>query len=231
MLDLADVTRHASWTAFGAAHRARGGRLLVLTAKGALSYTEYRFAAGDTLLLGRESAGAPKEVHDAADARLRIPLKAGPALAQRGAGRRDGSGRSVAADERISPLSGTTARSRTARPGPGPGSKSLRDRICAAFEALEDEQSGRFVRPPAGPLRTQGLDASRRGRRGRRRRRDDIMKGRVFEKVGVNVSTVYGRFSPDFAKRSKARPRTRASGPAASRSWPICRARMCRPCT
>jgi len=75
--DLADVTRHESWTAFGAAHRARGGRLLVLTAKGAHPYTEYRFASGDTLLLGRESAGAPKEVHDAADARLRIPLKPG----------------------------------------------------------------------------------------------------------------------------------------------------------
>ena len=48
-----------------------------MTAKGAHSYTDYEFAAGDTLLLGRESAGAPEEVHDAADARLRIPLKAG----------------------------------------------------------------------------------------------------------------------------------------------------------
>jgi len=74
---LADVTRHASWAAFQAMHRARGGRLLVLTAKGALSYTDYAYAAGDTLLLGRESAGAPQEVHDAADARLRIPLKPG----------------------------------------------------------------------------------------------------------------------------------------------------------
>ena len=74
---LADVTRHASWAAFLAVHRARGGRLLVLTAKGALSYTDYDYAAGDTLLLGRESAGAPEEVHDAADARLRIPLKPG----------------------------------------------------------------------------------------------------------------------------------------------------------
>ena len=76
-LELASVTRHASWHAFLAAHRARGGRLVVLTAKGALSYTDFAFAAGDTLLLGRESAGAPEEVHAAADARLRIPLKAG----------------------------------------------------------------------------------------------------------------------------------------------------------
>ena len=74
---LAEVTRHPSWTAFLAAQRARGGRLLVLTAKGAHSYTEFEYTAGDTLLLGRESAGAPQEVHDAADARLRIPLKPG----------------------------------------------------------------------------------------------------------------------------------------------------------
>lgn len=76
-LALAEVTRHASWTAFLAVHWERGGRLLVLTGKGALSYTDFDYAAGDTLLLGRESAGAPQEVHDAADARLRIPLKPG----------------------------------------------------------------------------------------------------------------------------------------------------------
>ncbi len=76
-LEMAEVTRHASWQAFRRAHTARGGRLLVLTAKGALSYTNYEFAPQDTLLLGRESAGAPQEVHDAADARLRIPLRPG----------------------------------------------------------------------------------------------------------------------------------------------------------
>ena len=76
-LDDADLVRHASWKDFRAAHRARGGRLLVLTAKAALSYTEFEYAAGDTLLLGRESAGAPQEVHEAADARLRIPLRKG----------------------------------------------------------------------------------------------------------------------------------------------------------
>jgi tRNA (cytidine/uridine-2'-O-)-methyltransferase len=76
-LELAEVSRHASWDAFLAAHRARGGRLLVLTVRGALTYTEFAFAPGDTLLLGRESAGAPPEVHAAAVARLRIPLKPG----------------------------------------------------------------------------------------------------------------------------------------------------------
>jgi tRNA (cytidine/uridine-2'-O-)-methyltransferase len=76
-LERAEVTRHASWDIFLHALRARGGRLLVLTAKGALAYTDYAFEAADTLLLGRESAGAPPEVHEAADARLTIPMRPG----------------------------------------------------------------------------------------------------------------------------------------------------------
>jgi len=76
-LGKADVVRHASWADFLAAQRARGGRLVLLTTQAALSYTDYEFAAGDTILVGRESAGAPGEVHGAADASLRIPLRPG----------------------------------------------------------------------------------------------------------------------------------------------------------
>ncbi|HEY1631679.1 MAG TPA: tRNA (cytidine(34)-2'-O)-methyltransferase [Rhizomicrobium sp.] len=73
-LEKAEVIRHSSWTAFRAAQR---GRLILLTVKGSAPYTDFAFAADDTLLLGRESAGVPQEVHDAADARLRIPLRPG----------------------------------------------------------------------------------------------------------------------------------------------------------
>ncbi len=76
-IERADFVRHPSWKAFLAVQRARGGRLVLLTTQAALSYTGYEFEADDTILVGRESAGAPGEVHAAADAALRIPLKPG----------------------------------------------------------------------------------------------------------------------------------------------------------
>ncbi len=73
-LDKAALTRHADWDAF----RARlPGRLVLLTTAGEQSYHAFSFRPDDTLLLGRESAGVPPEVHQAADARLAIPMKAG----------------------------------------------------------------------------------------------------------------------------------------------------------
>lgn len=73
-LKSADIRRHASWKEF---QDGRAGRLVLLTTKGAMAYTDFAFDAGDTLLVGRESAGVPEEVHRSADARLVIPLKAG----------------------------------------------------------------------------------------------------------------------------------------------------------
>ncbi|HVT81875.1 MAG TPA: tRNA (cytidine(34)-2'-O)-methyltransferase [Phycisphaerae bacterium] len=73
-LEMAAVTRHASWEAF---RGALSGRLVLLTSKGSDPYTEFLFRPEDTLLLGRESAGVPEKVHNASDARLRIPLKPG----------------------------------------------------------------------------------------------------------------------------------------------------------
>ena len=69
---LADIVRHLSWDHFHTALQARGSRLIVLTAHSPVSYTGFSFMKGDTLLVGRESAGAPDEVHAAAHARLKI---------------------------------------------------------------------------------------------------------------------------------------------------------------
>lgn len=75
-LDGVALTRHESWTAFQSALHASPtrGRLLLLTTRGNTSYAEFAFRPGDTLLVGRETAGVPDEVHAAADARLAIPM-------------------------------------------------------------------------------------------------------------------------------------------------------------
>ena len=74
---LADMTRHASWAEFLAAPQRRTGRLLLFTTRGAAPLHDFAFRTDDTLLFGRESSGAPQEVHAAANARLYIPLAPG----------------------------------------------------------------------------------------------------------------------------------------------------------
>jgi tRNA (cytidine/uridine-2'-O-)-methyltransferase len=73
---LAEITRHASWTAF---HEGIGGRrrLVLFSTRAERRFPEFAFAPDDVLLMGAESSGVPEAVHRAATARLRIPMAAG----------------------------------------------------------------------------------------------------------------------------------------------------------
>lgn len=75
--DKAQVTRHASLAAFVAAPERKDGRLVLVETDGAVSFQDFSFSTGDTLLLGRESAGSPGEVYAAAQASVRIPMRRG----------------------------------------------------------------------------------------------------------------------------------------------------------
>lgn len=72
-----DIARHASWDGYLEGLRAvPGSRLVLLSTLGSVPYTDFSFRPGDTLMLGRESRGVPEEVHQTADAAVRIPIAA-----------------------------------------------------------------------------------------------------------------------------------------------------------
>jgi tRNA (cytidine/uridine-2'-O-)-methyltransferase len=76
-LDAVAIVRHRSWQNFSVWRSRDGCRLVLFTTSASVSYLDYRYGADDVLLFGRESAGVPPEVHDAADVRVKIPMRDG----------------------------------------------------------------------------------------------------------------------------------------------------------
>ncbi len=74
-LDAVTIARHPSFALFEAWRRGERRRLVLLTTAGAVPYTALAFRPGDVLMVGRESAGAPAEVHAAADIRVTVPMR------------------------------------------------------------------------------------------------------------------------------------------------------------
>ena len=76
-LEFSNYRRHNSWNDF-LAYREQNpqeyGRLILLTTQGKQSFIDFKFEPNDIILMGRESAGVPENVHEKADAQLLIPM-------------------------------------------------------------------------------------------------------------------------------------------------------------
>jgi len=76
-LEMASLTRHLDWDAFSLWRKEQQMRLVLLTTKTDVSYTDFKFTKDDILLFGRESAGVPDHVRDQCDQRLTIKMREG----------------------------------------------------------------------------------------------------------------------------------------------------------
>jgi tRNA (cytidine/uridine-2'-O-)-methyltransferase len=73
-LEMAALTRHDDWNTFEKWRSGEMRRLILFTTAAETAYTDFRFLSGDILLFGRESCGVPQYVHEAASARVLIPM-------------------------------------------------------------------------------------------------------------------------------------------------------------
>lgn len=76
-LDRLTIIRHASFADFEVWRRGEGLQLVLMTTAAESSYLDHRYADDQVVMVGRESAGVPDAVHQAADVRLRIPIRDG----------------------------------------------------------------------------------------------------------------------------------------------------------
>jgi len=76
--DYLALKKHLSWEKFYRWSQENAYRIILLTTKSKKNYFDYKFQSNDIILFGRESAGAPRYVHEIVDQRLKIPMIEGP---------------------------------------------------------------------------------------------------------------------------------------------------------
>jgi tRNA (cytidine/uridine-2'-O-)-methyltransferase len=76
-LDQVEIVRHVNWAAFERWRLEARSRLILFTTRASLSYLDHAYRVDDILLFGRESSGVPNVVHEAAQARLLVPMREG----------------------------------------------------------------------------------------------------------------------------------------------------------
>ncbi len=74
--DKINITRHDSWNDFYDIYNGKR-RIILMSTKAAVPYTDFEYRENDILLAGRESAGVPGNVHESVDSRIYIPMQAG----------------------------------------------------------------------------------------------------------------------------------------------------------
>ena len=72
-IDLLTIDRFSSWDNFQNTQKNKK-RIILMTTKAAMPYTEFNFEAGDILLAGQESLGVPEHIHNEVDARIYVPM-------------------------------------------------------------------------------------------------------------------------------------------------------------
>jgi tRNA (cytidine/uridine-2'-O-)-methyltransferase len=76
-LDYVTLRRHVSWASFSAWRTAERLRLVLFTTSATTSYLDHAYRPDEVLMFGRESSGVPDAVHQAANVRLKIPMRPG----------------------------------------------------------------------------------------------------------------------------------------------------------
>ena len=71
-MDIGQIEFYQSYEKFF--EKKQNQRIVLMTTKGSISYTEFKFKSDDTILFGRESAGVPEKVHKLIKDRLKIPM-------------------------------------------------------------------------------------------------------------------------------------------------------------